>query len=84
MGRKPLQALSGHGVFGQRGECLEPLVLFPDCHVLPTDSAESFSGVRFPSEAILIGNDAEGQVSRVSFRLEQLLDASGPSRPRRP
>ena len=51
MGRKPPQALSGHGVFGQRSECLEPLVLFPDCHVLPTDSAESFSGVRFPSEA---------------------------------
>ena len=50
-GRKLPQALSGRGVFRQHLESLEPLVSFPDCHVLPTDSAASFLGVCFPSEA---------------------------------
>lgn len=82
MGRKLPQALSGRGVFGQltwsRWFRSQTVMC---CQLTQQSPFRAFVSHQRP---ILIGNDAEGQVLRVSFRLEQLLDASGPSRPCRP
>lgn len=79
MGRKLPQALSGRGVFRPQSEALEQLSRSQTVRCFQLTQQRPFWAFVSHQRLILIGNDAEGHVLRVSFHLEQLLSASGPS-----